>query len=141
MPKMRLAPEGWVFLIPFVLLLALALLLQSYALALLFFVIVAFMVNFFRDPHRAGSERHIDILSPADGTVVQIKAIADGETWPGLTRQVSIFMSVLDVHVNRAPMTGQIVHYRYNAGKKIAAFAEKSSTENEKNLIVVTDDR
>jgi phosphatidylserine decarboxylase len=140
MPKMRLAPEGWVFLIPFVLLLALSLLMQSYALAILFFVIVAFMVNFFRDPHRVGSQRHIDILSPADGTVVQIKDIADGEIWPGLTKQVSIFMSVFDVHVNRAPMTGKIVHYRYNPGKKIAAFAEKSSTENEQNLIVVTDD-
>jgi phosphatidylserine decarboxylase len=50
-------------------------------------------------------------------------------------------MSVFDVHVNRAPITGRIVHYRYNPGKKIAAFAEKSSTENEQNLIVVTDDR
>jgi phosphatidylserine decarboxylase len=141
MPKMRLAPEGWVFLIPFVLLLVLSLLLQYYALAIFFFVVVAFLVNFFRDPHRTGSQRHIDVLSPADGTVVQIKDIADGEIWPGLTRQVSIFMSVFDVHVNRAPITGRIVHYRYNPGKKIAAFAEKSSTENEQNLIVVTDDR
>jgi phosphatidylserine decarboxylase len=141
MPKMRLAPEGWVFLIPFVLFLALSLLLQYYALAIFFFIVVAFLVNFFRDPHRAGSQRHVDVLSPADGTVVQIKDIADGEIWPGLTRQVSIFMSVFDVHVNRAPITGRIVHYRYNPGKKIAAFAEKSSTENEQNLIVVTDDR
>jgi phosphatidylserine decarboxylase len=141
MPKMRLAPEGWVFLLPFVLLLALSLLLQFWAFAIVFFVIVAFMVNFFRDPHRIGSQRHIDVLSPADGTVVQIKDVPDGEVWPGLTRQVSIFMSVFDVHVNRAPMTGRIVHYRYNPGKKLAAFAEKSSLENEQNLIVVTDDR
>src|SRR5437899_1510792 len=139
MPKMRLAPEGWVFLIPFVLLLALSLLLQYYALAIFFFIVVAFLVNFFRDPHRAGSQRHVDVLSPADGTVVQIKDVADGEIWPGLTRQVSIFMSVFDVHVNRAPITGRIIHYRYNPGKKIAAFAEKSSTENEQNLIVVED--
>src|SRR5258708_1368119 len=141
MPKMRLAPEGWVFLLPFVVLLALSLLLQYWGIAFVFFVIVAFMVNFFRDPHRMGSERHVDVLSPADGTVVQIKDVPDGEIWPGLTRQVSIFMSVFDVHVNRAPITGRIVHYRYNPGKKIAAFAEKSSTENEQNLIVVTDDR
>src|SRR5947208_4083201 len=139
MPKMRLAPEGWVFLIPFVLLLALSLLLQYYALAIFFFIVVAFLVNFFRDPHRAGSERHIDVLSPADGTVVQIKDVPDGEVWPGLTRQVSIFMSVFDVHVNRAPITGRIVHYRYNPGKKLAAFAEKSSSENEQNLIVIED--
>jgi phosphatidylserine decarboxylase len=141
MPKMRLAPEGWVFLLPFVALLALTLLLQFWAFAIVFFVIVAFLLNFFRDPHRTGSQRHVDVLSPADGTVVQIKDVPDGEVWPGLTRQVSIFMSVFDVHVNRAPMTGRIVHYRYNPGKKLAAFAEKSSIENEQNLIVVTDDR
>jgi phosphatidylserine decarboxylase len=139
--KMRLAREGWLFITPFVILLALSLLLQYYGLAIVFFVITAFLVNFFRDPHRAGSQRHVDILSPADGTVVQIKDVPDGEVWPGLTKQVSIFMSVFDVHVNRAPITGRIVHYRYNPGKKIAAFAEKSSSENEQNLIVVTDDR
>jgi phosphatidylserine decarboxylase len=104
-------------------------------------LLAAFLFNFFRDPQRVGSQRHVDVLSPADGTVVQIKDISDGEVWPGLTRQVSIFMSVFDVHVNRAPITGRIVHYRYNPGKKIAAFAEKSSTENEQNLIVIDDGR
>ena len=140
MPKVRLAREGWVFILPFVLLLALSLLIQQYAIAIVLFAVVAFMVNFFRDPHRVGSQRHIDVISPADGTVVQIKDVADGAVWPGLTKQVSIFMSVFDVHVNRAPMTGRIVHYKYNPGKKIAAFAEKSSSENEQNLIVITDD-
>src|SRR6266852_6681536 len=141
MPRLRFAPEGWLFVIPFVILAAAALLMQWYIAAILFSAIAAFLLNFFRDPHRLGSERHVDVLSPADGTVVQIKDIADGEIWPGLTRQVSIFMSVFDVHVNRAPITGRIVHYRYNPGKKIAAFAEKSSTENEQNLIVIDDGR
>jgi phosphatidylserine decarboxylase len=50
-------------------------------------------------------------------------------------------MSVFDVHVNRAPITGRIVHYRYSPGKKIAAMSHKSSIENEQNLIVMTDDR
>lgn len=140
MPKVRLAPEGWIFIVPVVILFVIAALLTYWSIAIVLAAIIAFLLNFFRDPHRAGSERHIDVLSPADGTVVQIKDIADGEIWPGLTKQVSIFMSVFDVHVNRAPITGKIVHYRYNPGKKIAAFAEKSSTENEQNLIVVTDD-
>ena len=141
MPKMRLAPEGWIFLLPVIVLFVIALLIPWTILAIVLFLAILFLLNFFRDPHRVGSQRHIDILSPADGTVVQIKDIPDGEIWPGLTKQVSIFMSVFDVHVNRAPITGKIVHYRYNPGKKIAAFAEKSSTENEQNLIVVTDDR
>ena len=110
-------------------------------LAIVIVPILVWLFAFFRDPHRRGSDRHVDVLSPADGTVVQIKDIGDGAIWPGLTKQVSIFMSVFDVHVNRAPISGKIVHYCYNAGKKLAAMVEKSSTENEQNLIVVEDAR
>ena len=141
MPKVRFAPEGWLFIIPAVILTALSLLIQWWIAAIVFGFLSLFLLNFFRDPHRRGSERHVDVLSPADGTVVQIKEVKDGEVWPGLTRQISIFMSVFDVHVNRAPITGRIVRYRYNAGKKIAAFAEKSSMENEQNLVVIEDGR
>src|SRR5947209_13423357 len=142
MPPMRRFPwakEGWIFLVPVVILFVAALLMQWTIAAIVLGLLGLFLINFFRDPHRAGSERHLDVLSPADGTVVQIKDVPDGEVWPGLTRQVSIFMSVFDVHVNRAPITGRIIHYRYNPGKKLAAFAEKSSTENEQNLIVIED--
>ena len=141
MPTVRFAPEGWLFVIPVIILAAIALLLQWYAVAIVLGGIAAFLINFFRDPHRRGSERHIDVLSPADGTVVQIKDIPDGAVWPGLTRQISIFMSVFDVHVNRAPISGKIVHYRYEAGKRVAAAVEKSSPDNEQNLIVITDVR
>jgi phosphatidylserine decarboxylase len=139
--RVRFAPEGWIFIIPFIVLAAVALLVQWTAAAIVLGLIAAFLLNFFRDPVRRGSERHVDVLSPADGTVVVIKDVPDGEVWPGLTRQISIFMSVFDVHVNRAPMSGRIVHYRYNRGRNMAAMVEKSSTENEQNLIVVRDAR
>ena len=139
MSKVPWAPEGWLFLIPVLILTAAALLIQWTVAAIVLGLLAIFLINFFRDPRRTGSDHHVDVLSPADGTVVQIKDIPDGDIWPGLTRQVSIFMSVFDVHVNRTPITGKIIHYRYNPGKKIAAFAEKSSTENEQNLIVVED--
>src|SRR5437773_3960889 len=139
MPHIRFAKEGWLLIIPAIMVTAAAILLTWWSAAIVFGLITLFLFNFFRDPHRSGSERHVDVLSPADGTVVQVKDVGDGEVWPGLTRQVSIFMSVFDVHVNRAPISGKIVHYRYNPGKKIAAFAEKSSTENEQNLIVIED--
>ena len=129
------------FIIPFVILAAVALLIQWYIAAIVFSAVAAFLLTFFRDPRRAGSERHVDVLSPADGTVVLIKDIADREVWPGLTKQISIFMSVFDVHVNRAPITGKIVHYSYSAGRKIAAMSHKSSAENEQNLVVIADDR
>lgn len=141
MARLRFAPEGWIYIIPFVILAALSLLMQQYAFAIVFSAIATFLINFFRDPHRLGSERHVDVLSPADGTVVLIKDIPDGEVWAGLTKQISIFMSVFDVHVNRAPISGRIIHYRYNEGKKIVAMSHKSSAENEQNLIVMTDDR
>ncbi|MEO8382050.1 MAG: phosphatidylserine decarboxylase [Acidobacteriota bacterium] len=139
--KLRLAPEGWIFVLPFVILAALALLIQWYVAAIVFSAVAAFLLNFFRDPHRTGSQRHVDVLSPADGTVVLVKEIADGEVWPGLTQLVSIFMSVFDVHVNRAPIAGKIVHYGYSSGSKIPAISNKSSAENEQNLIVMTDGR
>src|SRR5437868_8823403 len=141
MPRVRFAPEGWLFIIPVMIFTAAALLLQWWTAAIVFGFLTLFLLNFFRDPRRLGSERHIDVLSPADGTVVQIKDVPDGTAWAGLTKQVSIFMSVFDVHVNRAPISGKIVHYRYNPGKKLAAMVEKSSSENEQNLIVVEDAR
>jgi phosphatidylserine decarboxylase len=140
MSRVPFAPEGWLFLIPALILTAAALLIQWMIAAIVLGLLSLFLINFFRDPHRTGSEHRVDVLSPADGTVVQIKDVPDGAIWPGLTRQVSIFMSVFDVHVNRAPISGRIIHYRYNPGKKIAAFAEKSSTENEQNLIVMEDE-
>lgn len=139
--RFRFAPEGWIFIIPVIILAAVALLMQWYVTAIVLGALAAFLINFFRDPHRTGSERHVDVLSPADGTVVLIKDIPEGEIWPGLTRQVSIFMSVFDVHVNRAPIAGKIIHYRYSPGKKIPAMSHKSSTDNEQNLIVMTDSR
>lgn len=139
--RFRFAPEGWIFIIPFIILAAAALLVQWHIAAIIFSAVAAFLLNFFRDPHRTGSDRHVDVLSPADGTVVAIKDVADGEVWPSLTKQISIFMSVFDVHVNRAPISGRIVHYRYSAGRKIVAMSHKSSAENEQNLIVMTDDR
>lgn len=141
MTKLRFAPEGWIFIIPFILLAALALIIQWFVAAIIFSAIAAFLLHFFRDPQRAGSQRHVDVLSPADGTVVFVGDVEDGAVWEGLTRQISIFMSVFDVHVNRAPITGKIVHYRYTPGRKMIALSHKSSEENEQNLIVMTDGR
>jgi phosphatidylserine decarboxylase len=141
MPNVRFAPEGWLFIIPVVIVTAAALLIEWYVAAIVLGLLALFLFNFFRDPHRAGSQRHVDVLSPADGTVVQIKDVSSDDVWPGLTKQVSILMSVFDVHVNRAPLTGRIVHYRYNPGKRTAVIADKSSNENEQNLVVIEDGR
>jgi len=137
MPKVRFAPEGWLFIIPAVILTALSLLIQWWIAAIVFGFLSLFLLNFFRDPFRRGSERHVDVLSPADGTVVQIKEVKDGEVWPGLTRQISIFMSVFDVHVNRAPIGGRISRVEYHEGQFLPAFQDKASLANEQNSVTI----
>jgi len=134
--RIPIAPEGWIFIVPVVVLGAVALLIQWYIAAISLGAVAAFLFNFFRDPARRGSPHHVDILSPADGTIVQIKDVSDPE-WPEFTKQISIFMSIFDVHVNRAPITGKIIHYRYNSGAGMSTFSHKSSLENEQNYVVI----
>jgi phosphatidylserine decarboxylase len=74
-------------------------------------------------------------VSPADGTV--LSAAGAPESPPGAARRVSIFMSVFNCHVNRAPVSGLLADYAYCPGKKLAAFEEKSSAENEQNRITL----
>jgi phosphatidylserine decarboxylase len=94
-----------------------------------------FLISFFRDPERRPEGGPETIVSPADGTVLSIGP--SPESPPGASRRLSIFMSVFNVHVNRAPTSGVLSDYAYTAGKKLAAFDEKASRENEQNLITV----
>jgi phosphatidylserine decarboxylase len=96
----------------------------------------AFLVYFFRDPERAIPQGERVVVSPADGRVVAIKPFPD---WRGpfgepLTR-ISIFLSVFDVHVNRAPLTSMVNAVTYTPGRFLVAWDESASTENEQTLI------
>lgn len=95
-----------------------------------------FALLFFRNPVRTCEADPAVACSPADGKVIKIaqapQEIFDG----GLPLQISIFMSVFDVHVNRAAIAGSLVDYSYNPGRKISAFKEKASRENEQNLSI-----
>ncbi len=92
-----------------------------------------FLVSFFRDPDREPTGDDKTILSPADGTVLSIAPAP--ESPEGAARRLSIFMSVFNCHVNRAPVTGLLVDAVHVPGKKLAAFDEKASLENEQNRI------
>ena len=72
--RMRFAPEGWLFVVPVVILAAVSLLLQQTIFVIVFGLVAAFLINFFRDPHRAGSDRHVDVLSPAASSSIKKKA-------------------------------------------------------------------
>jgi phosphatidylserine decarboxylase len=98
-------------------------------------LIIAFTLNFFRDPERSV---HVDdnlIYSPADGKVMLIKKILpdrfiNEECW-----QISVFMSPLNVHVNRIPVNGKVSYLNYVQGKYLMAFNDKADLENERNEI------
>ena len=131
--------DGWPYiLIPAVLaLVALYMRWKWTGIALL--VITAFMLNFFRDPNRKVPDDPKLIVSPADRRVVQIVDAPAGGPLGAGSRQVSIFLNVFDVHVNRSPIPGTIVDVKYNKGKFLAAWDEKASLDNEQNRVIVED--
>lgn len=100
-------------------------------------MLFGFMINFFRNPNRPLPRISEDIIyAPADGKIVVIEEVEDNEFRSGKYMQVSIFMSPLNVHVNRNPVTGDVLYSKYHEGKYLAAWNPKASTENERTTIV-----
>ena len=131
-----IAPEGWPFVLVPVCAGGLLWLAGWPRLGLVLIVVGLFALVFFRDPERSCDGDELTVCSPADGKVVQICAAPGDLTERGLPRQVSIFMSVFNVHVNRAAIAGSLTEYSYNPGRKISAFKDKASLVNEQNLSV-----
>jgi phosphatidylserine decarboxylase len=96
----------------------------------------AFGFYFFRNPVRNCSSGDGVACSPADGKVIKVGSAPEEMVRRGLPQQISVFMNVFDVHVNRAAIEGELVEYSYNPGRKISAFKEKASLENEQNFSV-----
>lgn len=95
------------------------------------FLLLFFLIFFFRDPERKAPEAGNLVLSSADGKVISIKPFGSAEFVDGGGTLVSVFMSVFDVHVNRAPISGEVEHFKYNPGRFFPAFQDKASSENE----------
>lgn len=103
-------------------------------LSLIFFVLI---VQFFRNPSRTTPNDDNAIIAPADGKVVVIEEVEETEYIKGKCRQISIFMSPVNVHVNRYPVSGEVLYEKYHPGKYLVAWHPKSSTENERTTVVV----
>jgi len=100
-----------------------------------FFLII---VNFFRNPARIFEIKDNNIVvAPADGTVVVIEEVMENDFFHEKRLQVSIFMSVFNVHINWIPIAGKILHASYQRGRFMAAYLPKSSTENERSSIII----
>ncbi len=100
-------------------------------------VLFLFIISFFRLPRRLLSVHESQIICPADGKVVVIEEITDVEYFKDRRIQVSIFMSPANVHVNRNPISGDVLYSQYHKGKYLVAWHPKSSTENERHSVVI----
>jgi phosphatidylserine decarboxylase len=105
-----------------------------YILSFALFVII---LQFFRSPHFQISQDEKQVLCPADGKVVVIEETVETEFFKDKRIQLSVFMSPINVHVNRNPITGVVKYFRYHPGKYLVAWHPKSSTENERTTIVI----
>lgn len=99
-------------------------------------ILFLLVLQFFRNPIFSIVQNESQVLAPADGKVVVIEETEESEYLKGRRRQISIFMSPVNVHVNRMPVEGSISYYRYHPGKYLVAWHPKSSTENERTTVV-----
>ena len=103
-------------------------------------VVLTLIVRFFRVPiWRKTTMAEDAVLSPADGVVAANEVVLEDEYFHDERRQISIFMSIYDVHINFFPFDGEVTYYKYHPGKFLVAFNPKSSSDNEHNTIVLKD--
>ena len=131
-----IAPEGWPFVLIPVFVGAVTWRLGWPWLGGTLIFLGLFALFFFRDPSRSCTAGPMVACSPADGKVIKICSAPAEMAERGLPQQVSIFMSVFNVHVNRAAIEGELIEYSYNEGRKLSAFKDKASLENEQNLSI-----
>jgi phosphatidylserine decarboxylase len=110
------------------------LLLGLWPVALLFGIVAAFMAFFFRDPKRDPPKDPNLVVAPADGRVTRVRQVEEGDRSAVL---VSIFLSPLDVHINRAPIAGEITDVTYTKGRFLMATDENASLVNEQNALTI----
>ncbi|MGA9212933.1 phosphatidylserine decarboxylase family protein [Kaistella sp.] len=100
-------------------------------------IIYGLVFWFFRVPNRDIKDHIENVIAPVDGKVVMIKEVEEDEFIKGKAIQVSIFMSPLNVHICRYPVSGKVIYKKYHPGKYLVAWHEKSSTENERTTVAV----
>ena len=135
-----IAPEGKIILIPLLLLVLAGTGIQAYYpseglkwINLVLALLTLFSLYFFRDPQRITSVNE-GFLSPADGKVVQIIDVEDEEV--GGARQISIFLSIFNIHSQQVPISGKVISKQYNPGNFLIAFNHKASMENEHTTVL-----
>lgn len=135
---------GIVFLVVFILIVIAIFLNNNYVkfpLIIIAFFLTAFTLYFFRDPDRTVPQKNNIVISPADGKIILIKDVIDNKFINGKAKMLSVFMSPLNVHVNRIPVSGKVEYLKYVKGEYIAAFEDKASERNERTEIGITSEK
>jgi phosphatidylserine decarboxylase len=135
---MFMVKDGYSFAAPPLLLGVIVLLIHWYFAGAVLLLLGLFVVYFFRDPERTPPADPNEIVSPADGRVMEVVK-EDFAAVPG--QRISIFLSVFNVHVNRAPYDGRVARLEYKKGQFYAAMRGKASIENEQNVIYLSTSR
>ncbi len=112
----------------------------SKILMILLLILFVLILQFFRNPKRSTPKNAKHIIAPVDGKVVVIEEVEEPEYFKDKRRQISIFMSPINVHVTRYPIGGKIAFSKYHPGKYLVAWHPKSSEENERTTVVVAND-
>ncbi len=128
---MRIDPAGWPFVGGAVVLAIAAWFLVNTALGVALLVVAGFLLFFFRDPDRAVTQEPGAVLAPADGRVIVAGRSTVREFPAGSWQQISIFLSPMDVHVNRMPVGGTVVKLRYHPGRFLPAYRADAGDLNE----------
>ncbi|MBI5075366.1 MAG: phosphatidylserine decarboxylase family protein [Nitrospirae bacterium] len=128
---MKFAPEGYPFITFFAALSGIVFWIGGGGVALISLLLTVFMFYFFRDPERKVPEGKNIFVAPADGKIIVIRDILEAEHLHKDVRQISIFMSPFNVHVNRVPCDGRVKTVRHVKGKFLAAYKDEASMQNE----------
>ena len=133
------AAEGWPFILPLAIVTALLFAFGWKNTAVVSLLLTLFVLYFFRDPERAVPQDAGAVVSPADGRVIVVKDIFEPTYLKQEVKQISIFLSVFNVHVNRSPISGTVETVKYNPGKFHVASVDKASLDNEQTAMVISD--
>jgi phosphatidylserine decarboxylase len=134
---MKFAKEAWLYVLPFVFLAGLLFVFGRPGWGGAALVVGFLLLLFFRDPRRTYEGDAGAVLAAADGLITRIDTLEDPEVGPGRHQRIVTFLSVLDVHVQKVPVAGEVIASRYRAGRKVAAFREDAGDVNEKHLSVI----
>ncbi|HYA12284.1 MAG TPA: phosphatidylserine decarboxylase family protein [Thermodesulfovibrionales bacterium] len=134
---LKIAPDGYPFIIIFALITILVYIFGKPWIAVLPLTITIFIAFFFRDPERTMPGGNGIFVSPADGKVILIKNVYEKDYLHTESKEISIFMSLFNVHVNRAPCDGKVSLIKHSPGKFLVAHKDAASMENENTVILL----